>query len=459
MRKQSGQAVVILVATVAAMMVATVVFAGAGGAYVARGRLQRTADAAALSAARQMKLDYSRLFEPRLLASGVLNTRWMSSVTYKQRARLRARLALKANGFGRRRVTFGFHPSLLPTSVTVQIGATHKVKIAGVAGSSRLDDHVQLRALSQASLRFAFSGEWLASSASASGGGYEGPLVYRQGKPMRPDTAAAFDKLDLAASNAGINLVITSAFRSDAEQQRLWNQRPDPHWVAPPGTSLHRYGTELDLGPVAAYSWLASNAISFGFIHRYAWEPWHYGFGKNPRDVPAQYERGSWEPPDGRFDSGKHGMPPFVPPRYAPMIARAALHWNVAAELIAAQLQAESGFNPLASSPAGALGIAQFMPATARTYGLSDPFDPAAAIDAQAHLMSDLIKQFGHVELALAAYNAGAGAVEHYGGMPPYGETRAYVARILALLNGSAAALQIPQMGLSAVVSGVELVR
>jgi LAS superfamily LD-carboxypeptidase LdcB len=47
--------------------------------------------------------------------------------------------------------------------------------------------------------------------------------------------------------------------------------------VAPPGTSLHRYGTELDLGPPAAYAWLAANAGRFGFIHRYAWEPWHYG--------------------------------------------------------------------------------------------------------------------------------------------------------------------------------------
>lgn len=459
MRRQSGQAAVILLATVAAMTVGTVLFATAGGAYVARGRLQRTADAASLSAARQMQLDYGRLFAPRLLGSGAVNARWMSSATYKQRARLRARRALAANGFGRRRVTISFQPALFPTSVTLRIGAAHKVRIAGVASGSKTEDRVQLRALSQASLRFAFSGEWLASSTTARGGGYDGPLAYRQGKPMRPDTATAFDRLELAANRAGLNLTITSAFRSDVEQQRLWSRRPDPRWVAPPGASLHRYGTELDLGPPAAYAWLATNARAFGFIHRYAWEPWHYGFGSNPRDVPAQYERGSWEPPNGRFDGGKHGMPPFVPPRYASMIARAALHWNVSAELIAAQLQAESGFNELASSPAGAQGIAQFMPATARTYGLSDPFDPATAIDAQAHLMSDLIKEFGRVDLALAAFNAGPGAVQRYGGMPPYSETRAYVARILALLNGSSAALQIPQMSLSAVVSGVELVR
>ena len=71
---------------------------------------------------------------------------------------------------------------------------------------------------------------------------------------------------------------------------------------------------------------------------------------------------------------------------------------------------AESNFDPFAGSPAGAQGIAQFIPSTAAAYGLADPFDPVEAIDAEAHLMSDLIRQFGSPELALAAYNAGPGA-------------------------------------------------
>ncbi len=100
---------------------------------------------------------------------------------------------------------------------------------------------------------------------------------------------------------------------------------------------------------------------------------------------------------------------------------------------------AESGFDPNAGSPAGAQGIAQFMPGTAAAYGLADPFDPVAAIDAQAHLMSDLLRQFGSVELALAAYNAGPGAVEPCDCVPPYPETQAYVTRILALLDGAGA--------------------
>ena len=126
-----------------------------------------------------------------------------------------------------------------------------------------------------------------------------------------------------------------------------------------------------------------------------------------------------------------------MPARYAAPIAHAASHWNVSAGLLAAQLYAESNFNPFATSPAGARGIAQFMPGTARAYGLADPTDPDAAIDAQAHLMRDLLRRFGSVPLALAAYNAGAGAVEACGCVPPYRETQSYVARILGLLGGA----------------------
>ncbi len=118
------------------------------------------------------------------------------------------------------------------------------------------------------------------------------------------------------------------------------------------------------------------------------------------------------------------------------MLAAAARN-DVSASLLAAQLMAESNFNPSAVSPAGAQGIAQFMPATAASYGLRDPFDPIASIGAQARMMSGLLKQFGSVELALAAYNAGPGAVAACGCVPPYPETQAYVARILALLDGA----------------------
>jgi LAS superfamily LD-carboxypeptidase LdcB len=93
---------------------------------------------------------------------------------------------------------------------------------------------------------------------------------------MRPDVAIGFDRLAAAARGDGLALIVSSAFRSDAEQAELYAQNPDPRWVAPPGTSLHRCATELDLGPPSAYTWLATHASEFGFTQRYSWEPWHY---------------------------------------------------------------------------------------------------------------------------------------------------------------------------------------
>ena len=254
---------------------------------------------------------------------------------------------------------------------------------------------------------------------------------------MRPDVARAFDRLDAAARRDGIALTIASGFRSDAEQAALFAANPDPRWVAPPGTSLHRCGTELDLGPDAAYAWLAANAGRFGFLRRYSWEPWHYGFVRGPAPCSAAADAIGHPGGDGR--SAALALPGYVPARYRAVIARAAGRWNLPASLLAAQLLAESGFDPHAVSPAGATGIAQFMPGTAAAYGLRDPFDATAAIGAQAHLMADLLEQFGTVPLALAAYNAGPAPVAACGCVPPYPETQAYVARIMGLLAGTGA--------------------
>ena len=249
---------------------------------------------------------------------------------------------------------------------------------------------------------------------------------------MRPDVALAFDRMAAAArGEAGLYLAVSSGVRSDAEQARLFAAHPDPRWVAPPGESLHRYATELDLGPSAAYAWLAANATRFGFVQRYSWEPWHYGYTRSPGSSSVGFgARGG----DGR---ATRAVQSFVPARFAPLIVRAAQRSGVSAHLLAAQLYAESNFNPFARSPAGAEGIAQFMPGTAEAVGLADPFDPGQAIDAQARLMRDLLGRFGSVPLALAAYNAGLGPVAACGCIPPYPETRAYVARILGLLGGA----------------------
>ena len=108
---------------------------------------------------------------------------------------------------------------------------------------------------------------------------------------MRPDVAQAFDRMAAAASADGVALVIGSAFRSDAEQAILFARHPDPKWVARPGTSLHRNGTELDLGPASAYPWLAANAPRFHFTQRYSWESDGLLEG-GPTGPPADPRRG-----------------------------------------------------------------------------------------------------------------------------------------------------------------------
>jgi soluble lytic murein transglycosylase-like protein len=161
---------------------------------------------------------------------------------------------------------------------------------------------------------------------------------------------------------------------------------------------------------------------------------WHFGYELNPHSARAEAPVGG----DGEWASA---VPDFVPAAYAPVLARAAQRLNVSATLLAAQLYAESNFNPFAVSSAGAQGIAQFMPATARAFGLRDPFDAERAIAAQAHLMRDLLRRFAAVPLALAAYNAGPGAVAACGCVPSNGETPGYVARILGLMGGAGEAV------------------
>jgi len=123
--------------------------------------------------------------------------------------------------------------------------------------------------------------------------------------------------------------------------------------------------------------------------------------------------------------------PMVVPAPYAALFAQAQQRYGVSAGLLAAVAKQESGFDPAAVSSAGARGLMQLMPGTAATLGVN-PDDPAQAVDGAARLLRDLIAEFGRTDLALAAYNAGPGAVHRYGGIPPYPETRHYVAAVLA---------------------------
>lgn len=439
---QDGQALPLALGAAFALIAAALALVAIAGAITGKGRVQRAADLAAISAARSMRDDLSRLLSPARSPDGSLNPGHVEKAAYLARARGAATTAAKANGVSAAnlRVSFPDVESFVPLRVEVVVTAAIEV---GGGGSN-----TEASALAEAGAPSSPTGE--SATTMANGGGYSGPLVYRQGHGMRPDVGAAFDRMAAAARREGFTLIVNSAFRSDAEQAALFAAHPDPTWVAPPGHSLHRCATELDLGPETAYAWLAANAGHFGFVQRYSWEPWHFGFDRPPAPcsqagdaMTASGLTSAGAGGDGSFSAGE-GLPAFVPTRFRALLRRAATHWNVSAALLAAQLMAESNFNPYASSPAGAQGIAQFIPSTAASYGLRDPFDPEEAIDAEAHLMSDLIRQFGSPQLALAAYNAGPAPVEACDCVPAIPETTAYVSRILALLGG-AGALLVPE--------------
>ncbi len=433
-RREEGQALLLVLGGAFVLLAGALALVAIAGAVTGKGRVQRAADLAAISAARSMRDDLPRLLAPPSLPNGLPNPRHLPKAAYLLRARGAAREAAEANGVApaRLRVAFPDQASFAPVRARALIVASLDV------GGGRTE--VEASAVAEAAAPATASASE-ATPEMASGGGYSGSLVYRGGEGVRPDVGAAFDRMAAAAASDGLTLVVNSGFRSDAEQAALFAANPDPRWVAPPGRSLHRCATELDLGPETAYGWLAANASRFGFVQRYSWEAWHYGFDAGPAPCSAA---GNSVVTGGGGDgalAGSGGLPSFVPAQYRAPLLRAATRWNVSAALLAGQLMAESNFDPNAGSSAGAQGIAQFMPSTAAAYGLRDPYDPVEAINAQAHLMSDLLRQFGDPSLALAAYNAGPAPVEACNCVPDYPETQAYVSRVLALLDGAGALL------------------
>jgi len=149
---------------------------------------------------------------------------------------------------------------------------------------------------------------------------------------------------------------------------------------------------------------------------------------------------GRFEPDEVPYPEPEAETPPVAVEQtatvgpYSEIIERVAAEQNVPVKLVRAVIQVESAYNVRARSSKGAMGLMQLMPATARLYAVSDPYDPASNIEAGIKHLKSLLQRLP-VALALAAYNAGEAAVQRFNGIPPYPETRNYVSRILALAN------------------------
>jgi soluble lytic murein transglycosylase-like protein len=175
--------------------------------------------------------------------------------------------------------------------------------------------------------------------------------------------------------------------------------------------------------------------------------------GLLPWGVPAQAQIVRYQGPDGRLYFTNLPLSPAATPTVVtrptlsatrlatqapvlPLIQRLAQQYSVDPQLVQAIITVESNFDPHAVSRAGAQGLMQLMPDTAARYRVEDPFDPHANIEGGIRYLRDLLRLFpGDLRHVLAAYNAGEGAVQQYGGIPPYPETQRYVERVLTLYS------------------------
>jgi soluble lytic murein transglycosylase-like protein len=163
------------------------------------------------------------------------------------------------------------------------------------------------------------------------------------------------------------------------------------------------------------------------------------GFSEVPASSVTTFEADDYVAPPPAADPV---MPPLPPPRPAPdtktLVKNAAAHYNLPASFVESVAKVESAMKPNAVSPKGAVGVMQLMPSTARALS-ADPNDNAQNIDAGTRLLRELlIKYNGDVVKALAAYNAGEGAVDKYKGLPPYPETQTYVDKVIKTYQKSA---------------------
>ena len=364
MTRERGQASILLVGGLAGVLIGALMLGAVARAVGEEGAAQRAADLGALAGARAMHAAYPRLFEPVRFADRP-NPAHLDRAAYLRLGRAAAERVARANGADAVAVAFPDGDSFAPVRVGVSVrervevgrGRVRRRRARRRRGGGRARAARRRRPRRRRRLR---------RPAGVSPGQADAP---RRRAGVRPH----------GARGAG-------GRRHAADHQRLpLRRRAGGPLPPPPRPALGRAAGPVAAPlrhrarprPRAAYAWLAANAERFHFMQRYSWEPWHFGYTPNARRDGGAARAGRGR----RTATGRRGAarcPGFVPDRYAPILARAAQRWNVSAALLAAQLYAESNFNPFAVSPAGAQGIAQFMPGTAAALGLEDPFDADA---------------------------------------------------------------------------------
>lgn len=165
-----------------------------------------------------------------------------------------------------------------------------------------------------------------------------------------------------------------------------------------------------------------------------------------PFQIPANNSLSGQITPEGSFEpvnpmgNGSSIRGGITPDNLKPLIERAATEHGIESELLDALVQTESNYDPAAVSNKRAVGLTQLMPDTARGLGVTNVFDPAQNLRGGAKYLAQMLKQFdGDQVKAIAAYNAGPGAVSRYGGVPPYRETQNYVDKVLTLYRAKKA--------------------
>ena len=398
---REGQALPLAVGGIAAVLAVALALVAIAGALTGKARAQRAADLSAVSAARSMRDDLPRLLSPRTLPGGAPNPAHLSKRRYLERARLAARRSALANGVRVLRLSFP-GPGLLRAAAGPR-GRPGRGR--GRRSQFPCRRHRQSRKRRRRPPPRPVPRRWPAAAATAA---RSSTARGRGCAPTSPPPSTAWRRPPRAPGSPSWS---TPGFRSDAEQAALFAANPDPPVGRAAGSLAaplrHRARPRPPLGLRLARRQrpalrLRPALLVGGLALRLRGRP---GALLGGRQRGARTGRRRRPRPAGL------ACPRFVPARFRAPLLRAAARWNVSAALLAAQLMAESNFNPFAVSPAGAQGIAQFMPATAAAYGLARPVRPgrrdrrpgppdvrpAAASSAQS-------------ALALAAYNAGPGA-------------------------------------------------